>query len=255
MSNLIRGEFYKLRKSKYFIAMILLSLVVAYRLIYRWDFMVICDRKPTNQLFGIYSILDAFDYIDGTACLIFAILAGEFIANDFKNNTLSKSFIYGYERSKVIISKLIVFVTFSLFLELIYTTIFVIYTSSKQGFCEVLDVNTVLYLIRILVVGTIYSISVICVIAMIAVITKNTLYTIGSTFIFFITMSLVEDLPGSRYQNLVPSTSWMPHVVTKNAMQICSLQSEIVTSIILSILISIIVIAGSLLYVNHKDIK
>ncbi|WP_162267906.1 ABC transporter permease, partial [Clostridium botulinum] len=126
MSNLIRGEFYKLRKSKYFIGIILLTLFVSYFLLKH--FYATSVRNPSLELQnGMYSIEYAFEYIPLTS-FIFSLFAGEFVARDLKNN-ISKSFIYGYKRSEVILSKLIVFIISFLFLELIYITILVIHTS------------------------------------------------------------------------------------------------------------------------------
>lgn len=251
MINLIRGEFYKLRKSKYFIGVFFLTLAVSFFLKRRWDITehILSSENSCNLIYGIYSIATAFEYI-GSVIFMFALLAGEFIANDFKNRTLSKSFIYGYNRSKVVISKLIVAITYFLFIELIYTVILVIYASRHNGFCEVLNFSTMLYLIRIIVVGVMYNVAIMCIVSMVAIITKNNLYTIASAVIYLFTMIFIEGSP-----NLKDIFFWMPHIAGVNAIQIFSSRSEIVRSIILSMLTFIITIGGSLLYVKHGDIK
>ena len=103
MSNLIRGEFYKLRKSNYFIGIIFLAIVASFFLITVWDKdMQRLQKAHSNFLInGVSSIQYGFEYIIYTS-FIFALLGGEFIAKDFKNNNISKSFSYGYTRSKEI---------------------------------------------------------------------------------------------------------------------------------------------------------
>jgi hypothetical protein len=106
MSNLIRGEFYKLRKSRYFIWGIFLALVSAFFMIsYCNDNIHKLTGANPQILSGMYSIYYPFTCIIFTS-FIFSLLAGEFIAKDLKNN-ISKSFIYGYKRSEVILTRII----------------------------------------------------------------------------------------------------------------------------------------------------
>ncbi|MCS4474559.1 hypothetical protein JQ031_18490 [Clostridium botulinum] len=84
MSNLIRGEFYKLRKSKYFIGIILLTVFVSYFLLKNFYSTAVSVRNPSSELQnGMYSIEYAFECIWGTS-FIFSLFAGEFVAKDLK---------------------------------------------------------------------------------------------------------------------------------------------------------------------------
>jgi len=198
---------------------------------------------------GMYSIDYAFQSILFTS-FIFALFAGEFIAKDLKNN-MSKSFIYGYKRSEVILSKLIVFIISSLFLELIYTTILAIYASINYGFCEALNYNTILFLIRILVIGIMYNVATISIVAMIAIVTKSNFCTVISPVLFILSFFI---------SNLKSPISTMvayvcPFIIGKGAMAQFAPKSYIIIGIISSIVTFIITIVVSLLYVKHEDIK
>ncbi|WAG70639.1 hypothetical protein [Clostridium sp. CF011] len=193
---------------------------------------------------GAYSIEYAFEYIIYTS-FIFALLGGEFIAKDFKNNNIIKSFSYGYTRSKVILSKLIVFIIACLFLEIIYTTILVIYVSINHGFCEVLNLSTILYLTRVIIIGIMYSAVTICIIAMIAMITKSALCTFVSPVIFFLSFQLPSNICAYR----------LPYVAGRVAISKFAPKEEIIFGIISSLLTFIITIGGSMLYVRREDIK
>lgn len=247
MSNLIRGEFYKLRKSRYFIGMIFMAIVVSFFLITIWDKDIQRLQKVHSNFLmnGVSSIQYGFEYIIYTS-FIFALLGGEFIAQDFKNNNISKSFSYGYTRGKVIISKLIVFIIACLFLEIIYTTILVIYVSINHGFCEVLNLSTILYLTRVIIVGIMYSAATICIIAMIAMITKSALCTFVSPVIFLLSLQLSFSKIG---------TYILPYVAGRGAIAKFAPKEEIMLGIISSLLTFIITIGGSMLYVRYEDIK
>ncbi|HDK7166957.1 ABC transporter permease [Clostridium sporogenes] len=256
MGNLIRGEFYKIRKSKYFIGMIFLALGASSFLINSFDVNAKSLIKISSEIpNGMHSIRDAFEWIPGTS-FIFALFAAEFIAKDLKNN-MSKSFIYGYKRSKVILSKLIVFIISSLFLQLIYTTILVTYVSINYGFGEALNYSTILYLIRVIIIGIMYNVATISIVAMIAIITKNNLCTIVSPILFILSFSAltfsVVKLNSSHISAII--TYVCPFIIGKAAMVKFAPKSHIIIGIISSVAIFTITTLISLSYVKHKDIK
>ncbi|OOM16070.1 ABC transporter permease [Clostridium saccharobutylicum] len=249
MNNLIRGEFYKLRKSKYFIGMMIVAVIVGVLLICQWE------HEGKNQFpvaNGVNSISYTFFLIIFISC-VFALLAGGFIVNDFKNGNINKNFSYGYRRNKIILSKLIVFIIFSLIIELIYTTILVIYVSVNYGFCEVLDLSTFLYLTRIISIGIIYNLATICIIAMIAIITKSIFCTFVSPVVLFIIFLIA--FPMESYPYISNIFSYMPYVSGMRAVDNFSSKADIIRCIASSMLTFIITIVGSLLYVEYEDVK
>ncbi|AUN16367.1 hypothetical protein B2H91_11695 [Clostridium botulinum] len=254
MSNLIRGEFYKLRKSKYFIGIILLTLWFGFYLINCFDADVEDLIKTHSETVnGIYSIKYAFETIVGSS-FIFSLFAGEFIAKDLKHN-MSKSFIYGYKRSKVILSKLIVFIISFLFLVLIYTTILCIYASINYGFCETLNYSTILYLIRVVAIGIMYSVAIISIVTMIAIITKNNLCTIVSPILFILSF-IVSSFAVKLNSHISAIVAYVcPVIIGGAATARFAPKSDIIIAIISSIVTFIITIGGSLSYVKHEDIK
>lgn len=250
MGNLIRGEFYKLKKSKYFIGMMFISAAFS-------PFPIKCwysDAYRNPQLLhGINSIYYAFIVIMFSS-IIFAVLAGDFIVKDFKSSNISKSFIYGYRRKKVILSKLIVFIIFSLFLELIYSIILVAYASSKYGFCEVLDFNAILYLIRITGAGIMFNIASISIIGMIAIITKSTYFTFASPVVLYLGCILGDFVLGWQLPFL-KIILIHPYIAGAAAMERIASKTDIIAGIISIILIFIITIVGGIFYMNNADIN
>ena len=248
MSNLIRGEFYKLIKSRYFIGMIFLALVSAsFMMIHYEDNIHRLTEANSEITSGMYSIYYPFTCIIFTS-FMFSLFSGEFIAKDLKNN-ISKSFIYGYKRSKIILSKLIVFIVFSLFIELIYTVIFV-YCADKAYWFDY-NIDNILVLIRIIGIGILYNVATISVAAMIAVITKNNLVTVVSPILFFLTMPILT------HQNFISIivAYVCPFIIGEAAIARFALASDIIIGIVSSVLTLIITIGGSLIYVKQEDIK
>ena len=244
MSNLIRGEVYKLRKSKTLIEMILLSICAGFLLIIEWE------HEWKGAYIGVNVISDVFPAII-FGNFIFALLSVAFIITDFKRGGIGKSFSYGYTRNTIILSKLVVFMIFSVVLELIYSTIFAIYVSYYYGFCGALNLNTILYLIRVISIGVIYNSATISIIAMIAIITKNDFFTFAFPIIPIMTFSLEF----SSYKYIPYILSYLPYFTGMRAIQIFSSEAEIMRCIVSSIITFIITIGGSLMYIEHKDIR
>jgi ABC-type transport system involved in multi-copper enzyme maturation permease subunit len=188
MANLFRGEFYKLRKSKYLSGMILLAICAGFLLIVEFEHegkRIIGEINTANIVAMGMAVIMLYSFI-------FSVLSVAFIVNDFNNGGISKSFSYGFKRSKVILSKLIVFMVFSLALILIYTTILLLYVSYNYGLSDAINLNTILYLVRIISIGIMYNLATISIIFMISTITRSsfcTLFTpIYIRFSFFLTL-------------------------------------------------------------------
>jgi len=246
MSNLIRGELYKLKKSKYLIeTTIFLTMISAY------FYIIICNKDIVRS--------ENYDYINGVSYIphsslfiifssfIFALLGGEFIANDFKSGNISRMFGYGYRKEQVVLSKLMVFILFSLLLEVIYTSILVIYVSINYSFCEGINSNNILYLFIATGIGIMYNLAAICIIAMVAIITKSRLCTFVSGAIGLVSFRLYDSINSEVFMII-------PWISGKRAME-AMYSSNIAMSLLSSFVIVIMTIGVSLWYVKYKDIK
>lgn len=249
MSNLIKGEWYKLRKSRYFFGLIFLEVIFGLLLTEMW----IRDREvsPTFSNViknGVMSMGYAYGRIS-IGSFLFALFGGMFIVNDFNNGNFGRSFSYGIKRSKLLLSKLIVFILFSLFLELIYTTVLVIYVSNKYGFYESINANFILYLFAGVVSLILFSIATISIIAMVAIITRSFLITLVVPIIFLISYMFLYKNMGSYIFVILSSMPWL------RPAGIFKYRTENIISVISLVVTLFITIVGSLLFIRHKDVN
>lgn len=249
MSNLIKGEWYKLRKSRYFFGWIFLAVTFGMLLTQMW----IEDREmnPTfNDVIknGAMSIQYAYERIS-MGCFLFALFGAMFIVNDFNNRNLGRSFSYGFNRSKLILSKLTVYILFSLFLEFIYTTVLVIYASNKYGFCEKINANFILYLFSVLVSLILFSIATISIIAAVAIVTRSFFITLILPIIFFGSNIFLYKNMGSYLFVLLSCMPWLRPLVN------FKYEADNIISIISLVVTLFITIVGSLLFIRHKDVS
>ncbi|HCL4446871.1 hypothetical protein ACP49_00360 [Clostridium botulinum] len=253
MGNLIRGEFYKLRKSKYSIGMILLALLAGFFIFIQFrQAGEINQLRQSDPVNGVYALTYVFLNIIFEGNFIFVLLCTEFIIKDFKSSCINKSFTYGYKRNQVLLSKIVVLMIFFLILEIIYGSILVIYVSQKYGFCDVFNLNTILYLFRVIILGIMYNLATVSIILMIAIITKSNFCTLISPLVLI--MIFIFDYVIERYA-IGRAIFYLPYMSGMVAMVNSIPKINIVICITSSIVTFIITIGGSLLYVKHEDIK
>jgi hypothetical protein len=144
---------------------------------------------------------------------------------------------------------LIVFILFSLFIELIYSIIVFYYAGRAYWFDY--NVENILALIRIIGIGILYNVATISIVAMIAVITKNNLVTVVSPILFFLT------IPIFALNNILSIivAYICPFIIGEAAIARFAPTSDIIIGIISSLLTLIITICGSLIYTKREDVK
>lgn len=246
MSNLIKGEWYKLRKSRYFFGLIFLAVIFGLFLTEMW----IKDREVKPYLIknGIRAMQYAYERIS-MGSFLFALFGGMFIVNDFNNRNFGRSFSYEFKRSKLILGKLIVYIMFSLFLEFIYTTVLVIYASNKYGFCENMNANCILYSFGAVVSLILFSIATISIIGMAAILTRSFIITVVLPIIFLMSSVFLYKNMGSYIFVILSSMPWLRPV------GIFKYRTENIISAISVVVTFAITIGGSLLYIKHKDVN
>ncbi|WP_270567115.1 ABC transporter permease [Clostridium beijerinckii] len=252
MNNLIRGEFYKLRKRKYFIGMLVLWGVFA--LIFSSCILNDAYMRPNyvQELSGI-NVMVRFLETQVLSYILYAVLAGVFIAKDMEDSTLFNSFIYGYSRIEVIFSKIIVYILVSLIYEIITIVIMGTIFSAMYGFVNTADINIPAFLLRIIFIGFLSCISTLLISATTAVVTKNTIMTFVSPIIVFFTMFIFVNTIHTSFARLL---EWLlPYVSIEWALAPFAPIGEVYRGIASCVIMIIITSTIIFKHLEKSDLK
>lgn len=252
MNNLIRGEFLKLRKSKYFIGMLVLWILFA--IIFSSYILndASTNSKYLKQLSGI-SVIVSFLESQSLIYILYSVFAGAFIAKDMENATLYNSFTYGYNRNKVIFSKIIVYILVSLFYEVITIIIIGTLFSAMYGFVNITEININIFLLRIIGIGLLSCISTLLISAAIATITKNIIITFVSPIIILCTMLLHANIIHTKFARLLDY--FLPYVSVDRALAAFAPIGEVNREIISSLIMIIITVTIIIKHLEKSDLK
>lgn len=167
MTNLMKVEFFKLRKSFGFKALCLCNIAS----LLSSAVLLLAGAKGSGYKVLIVSLTYVLHH-----AFIGYLFAAVFLCGEFSNRTFGMSLLCGYSRRKVFLSKILVFLFGLLLLFLIYTGISTIVLSIGNGFGSALSADILL----LLFCGMLGNIAMGTVIILIAVITKKAIVTIGA---------------------------------------------------------------------------
>ena len=193
MLNLLRADFYKLRRSKtFFICLGILALIVAYIIIDFGSSAHIKEYSPST-FHWIYMLFQVPYFIP----LLQSIFITMFITTEYSNGTIKDSVSLGFSRTKIYMSKLVtismgsILMMLTAMLSIVITSIFVfgIYGSFLMG--------DLLLLVRIFIIKSLLYTAYGSIFLMIAFLIKN----IGGTMAFSIFFSLILGSLGSIVGN------------------------------------------------------
>ncbi|WP_410768371.1 ABC transporter permease [Fontibacillus sp. BL9] len=196
MYNLIRVEFFKLRKNRSFwtllIALSVLSL--AYPLLYYFDHR--SSGEP--QFMGVEFL---FTFISSNAYVIkfgVAVLAGFFISNEYSTGVMKTIASSGNTRGRLFAAKLIVFAVGAMAISLVFPIVSTVEVTLLSGFGHLPDGITALFIPRALGLTLLYTAAYAAIGALFTVILTDSGKTIGFSMIFFLMIDMVLAGIGSK---------------------------------------------------------
>lgn len=198
MLNLLRGDFYKLRRSmSFFICLTILALIVAYIIIDFSSSAHIKEQLSPSTFHWIYMIFNERSFLPYFMPVFQSIFITMLITNEYSTGTIKDAVSLGFSRRKIYISKLITVSVGSIimmFVAVISTGITSIFVFGIYGS---FTLNDLLLLVRMfLIQGLLYT-AYGSVFLMIASFIKN----IGGTMAFCIFFSLILGSLGSVVGN------------------------------------------------------
>ncbi|GKX68308.1 ABC transporter permease [Inconstantimicrobium mannanitabidum] len=172
MLNLIKVEFYKLKRSKSFYGMIILMLLQT--------LAVYTLSTHLKGMSGRKVLLDGFaneQFLLGM--IIIAVFAGEYIGSEFYTGCIKNMISYGHSRKNIIIAKSIVFYIGVTIIISIYPIITTVINSILYGYGEAFTFQSVINFIIITLLMMLVYVGIASIALAIAFISKNLIIIIG----------------------------------------------------------------------------
>ncbi|MNW45978.1 ABC-2 family transporter protein [compost metagenome] len=196
MYNLIRVEFFKLRKNRSFwtLLFVLSVLSLAYPLLYYFDHQSSGEPQITGAEFLI-------TFISSNAYIIkfgVAVLAGFFISNEYSTGVMKTIASSGNTRGQLFAAKLIVFAVGSMVISLVFPIVSTVEVTLLSGFGHLPEGSAVLFISRAFGLTVLYTAGYAAIGALFTVILIDSGKTIGFSLIFFIMIDTVLIGLGSK---------------------------------------------------------
>ena len=161
MRNLLRNDFYKLGKAKYFWVCLIVTVVLAAASVFLLDFTYkIAGDQMSAQMEQQQKALDdngvnittegvpaSYDelsasgqllsFFAGNTTLLLAVLVSLFVGSEFNNGTIKNIASRNYSRGKIYLSKLIVCIITGVVFTLIYAAVSTAVSSALWGFGDI----------------------------------------------------------------------------------------------------------------------
>lgn len=172
MLNLIKVEFYKLKRSKFFYGMIILMVLQA---------LTVYILSPhLKGMSGKKALLDGFaveQFMVGM--IMIAVFAGDYIGSEFSTGCIKNLISYGHIRKNIIIAKSIVFYIGVAIITSIYPIVTTVINSVLYGYGMPFTFQSVINFIAITLFMMLAYIGIASIALAIAFISKNMIITIG----------------------------------------------------------------------------
>lgn len=193
MLKLLHANFYRLKKNKVFIGIIIITIIASFVIIFNTYQGNITNEKYNMQKTPIdrtYTI-----YINVISFLI-AVFVSIFVGSDYDNGTIRNKIIVGHSRKNIYLSNLIVSIVVCLVLEIIYLTIISIVGIPLIGKIQ-MNIFDFLYIILDMILLIIVFSSIFNFISMIC--SNVTLSTVGSLLLILIMYVFCMSISGIAY--------------------------------------------------------
>lgn len=194
MLNLIKTETYKLKRQKIiYILVIAVIAISAFGAFSEINLLTV----PDNPVTGRESFANAFQ--DVFMLFIIAVFAGFYVGSDFTNRTIQAQLSRGHRRMDILLSKAFVFSISSGILMLLYpVTVCTIHTV-KFGWGEVFNIHSLLYLMRVSLLGSVLNIGTAKIYICFAFLCRDIPKTIVVSFAFPVVFSAISGTLGRTF--------------------------------------------------------
>lgn len=188
MYKLLNASFYRLRKNKIFLGLVILTIIIAV-------FMIVSEYLNNikySSVFGISSnttdiLLMKFINIIGFLIAIFTSL---FVGAEYSDGTIRNKIVAGHSKKNIYLSNLIVSILVGIFLELIYLIVISIFSIPIFGLVQMNFSQLAVILLDIIMIIIVYS----SIFNFIALICSNITISTVSSLLLILIMFVIDML-------------------------------------------------------------
>lgn len=255
MTNLVKAEWFKLKRNKSFWVIagisIGLSALLHYLIIIDWWMIsnTVFDRAGVSEL-NAQSIFITLIFFN----LIISPLAGFFISVEFSQSGVIKNqVISGNKRSHIFLAKFLVYSLGSFIVVVLIPVVMGLLLVLLFGNGEVFNASDLMYIARSFTLFTLQLLSYTAIVTILAILTEDSGKTIIISIIFTIVMFAIEKFPKVPFIELLFENSifYQLSEVFNRTMS----TGEILKSIIIGIVSLIIIVLCGIFMMNKKEIK
>jgi ABC-2 type transport system permease protein len=246
MINLLKSEFYKLKTSKAFLAILLLNILQS----------ILCPILFSRAMTGKKALIQVFAAQEFIGFFIFTgLFAAYYIGNEFSFRHIVNLISYGHKRRDIVLAKSIVYYVGITIINLLSPILITIINTLMNGYGESFTFNSFIFIVKIFFLMTLVYIALSSIVLLISFIFKNPIIIVS----LFVIMDLI-----SRFARFY---SFQNHGVIKSIYDKTMFgQSLIILSnnisfigalkVILIVLITVAISTGLSIYFFEKaDIK
>lgn len=246
MINLLKSEFYKLKTSKAFLAILLLNILQS----------ILCPILFSRAMTGKKALIQVFAAQEFIGFFIFTgLFAAYYIGNEFSFRHIVNLISYGHKRRDIVLAKSIVYYVGITIINLLSPILITIINTLMNGYGESFTFNSFIFIVEIFFLMTLVYIALSSIALLISFIFKNPIIIVS----LFVIMDLI-----SRFARFY---SFQNHGVIKSIYDKTMFgQSLIILSnnisfigalkVILIVLITVAISTGLSIYFFEKaDIK
>lgn len=192
MSNLIKAEWFKLRKDRAFLTLVGLMLIAAVA----YPLMLFMDSSPSEPMYSSQTFLQ--NALAGNAYVIkfsAALLAGFFISSEYSTGVMKSIASSGNSRVRIFTAKLVIFSVGSMILALVFPVVGTFVVSIINGFDD-WAIHFVQILLRSMGLTILYAAGFASIAALFSTILTDSGKAIGFSLIFMWVIDSIIGLIG-----------------------------------------------------------
>lgn len=246
MLNLLKCEFYKLKRSKSFYILIILGIIEGIiGIILSPSLRNDCGKKGMLGMFGGGEFLGQIIFLG-----IFTI----YITNEFKSGYIKNSISYGHKRRDIVLSKSIVFCIATIIINLMLPITVTVIETVMNGYGEAFNFQVFAFILRITLIMMISYVVMASIAVLLSFAFRN---IIAPMFIFYFLdmanrFSSAFSMRSNDFRYLYEKTIfYIPNIALSNVISI----SQILQVVFHSLIVIAFSILLSIYAFNKADIK